>query len=167
MKAPLNVRYVLISDYATVDHTGKLIVAGLYTEDLVVPSVPSMLGTFVLTILAEAPTQPLDFVLTVETPSGAVLIGGQGMIAPEPGTEGARPRAVVGFQFHQIVLPEGGEYKIMLARAENAEEKFEIHRFRVVVNPQAHLAANAPRSYAAAASVQTTPETEGKKSSRR
>jgi hypothetical protein len=167
MKAPLNIRYVLISDYATVDHTGKLVVAGLYTEDMVVPSVPSILGTFVLTIVAETPAQPLDFVLTVEMPSGKILMGGEGRIASEPGTEGARPRALVGFQFHQVVLPEGGEYKIMLARGENSEDKFEIHRFRVVVNPQAHLEANAPRSQVAAASVQTMPETEGKRSLRR
>jgi hypothetical protein len=161
MSAPLNVRYVLISDYAAVDNRGKLVVAGLYTEDLVIPSVPSVLGSFIITILAESPTRPFDFVLTVEMPSGGVLMGGDGTIGTEPATEGARPRTVLGLQFNQVVLPEGGEYKIMIADRVNADEKFEIHRFRVIVNPGAHAAAGANVS-----PPHTTAEPNGKRSQR-
>jgi hypothetical protein len=74
MKPLLNVRYVLLSDYATVDHTGKLIVAGLYTEDLVVPSLPALLSTLVLTVLVETPEKKLKLRLSIEAPSDVIVI---------------------------------------------------------------------------------------------
>jgi hypothetical protein len=167
MKAPLNIRYVLISDYATVDQSGKLVVAGLYTEDLIVPSVPSALGTLVLTVLAETPERILNFQLTVETPSGAVLMGGDGKISAGPNAEGSRPRTLLGFQFHQVVLPEGGDYKVMIADRDNVDEKFEIHRFRVVVNSQAHAEATSQRSHVEASPQGTISEAPTKRRSRR
>lgn len=145
MKPPFNVRYVLVSDYATIDHTGKLIVAGLYTEDLVVPSVPTLLSSVVVTVLAETPETKLDFRLMIESPSGALLMGGGGQIGPVPHLEGSRPRAILGFQFNQIILTEGGDYKIMISGVADDAEKFEIHRFRLVVNSQAHAEATTPR----------------------
>jgi hypothetical protein len=162
MNVPLKVRYVLISDYAAVDNRGKLVVGGLYTEDLVVPSVPSVLGSFIITILAESPAQSLDFVLTVEMPSGKVLMGADGTVGTQPATEGARPRTLLGFQFNQVVLPEGGEYRILIADRANADEKFEIHRFRVVVDPVAHATAGAN-----VPPPQTSAEPDGKRSTRR
>jgi hypothetical protein len=147
MNSPFNVRYVLVSDYATIDHTGKLIVAGLYTEDLVVPSVPTILAALVVTILAEMPDTKRNFRLTVETPSGVPLIGGGGEIGPAPYIEGSRPRAILGFQFNQVVLSEGGDYKIMVSDAGEDSEKFEIHRFRLIVSSQAHAEATSSRMH--------------------
>ncbi len=138
--SPLKIRYVLISDYATIDHSGKLIVAGLYTEDLVVPSVPTLLGSLVLTVLAEAPANKLAFQINLVAPSGAIVIGGGGEVEPSGVVDGARARAILGFQFNQILLTEPGDYKLMLADASKPSELFEIHRFRLVVNEKAHSA---------------------------
>jgi hypothetical protein len=145
MKAPpLNVRYVLVSDYATIDHTGKLVVAGLYTEDLVVPSVPTVLNSLVLSILAETPSKTMGFQVTLESPSGTVVMGGDAEIAaPQETSIGTRPRALLGFQFGQVVLPEGGDYRIMIADRTNPTDKFEIHRFGLVVDSKAHAEATA------------------------
>ena len=147
MNSPFNVRYVLVSDYATIDHTGKLIVAGLYTEDLVVPSVPTILSSIVVTILAEMPDTKRSFRLMVETPSGVPLMGGSGEIGPAPYIEGSRPRTILGFQFNQVVLSEGGDYKIMVSDVDEDSEKFEIHRFRLIVSSQAHAQATATRMH--------------------
>ncbi|QIO34656.1 DUF6941 family protein [Bradyrhizobium sp. 1(2017)] len=133
---PLKVRYVLVSDYATVDHAGKLVIAGLYTEDMVVPALPAMFSTLVITILTETPTESVSFRFTVEAPSGAVAAGGGGKLDPSENLQGTRPRAIVGFQFNSIVFTEGGEYKLVVSDMDGPDRHV-IHQFRVVVDPNA------------------------------
>jgi hypothetical protein len=149
MNSPFNVRYVLVSDYATIDHTGKLVIAGLYTEDFVVPSVPTILSSVVLTVLAEMPDAKRNFRLTVETPSGVPLMGGSGEIGPAHHTEGSRPRVILGFQFNQVILSEGGDYKVMVSDVGEDSQKFEIHRFRLIVSSQTHAEATSRMHHAA------------------
>jgi hypothetical protein len=136
MRPFLKVRYVLISDYATVDHSGKFVIAGLYTEDLVVPSIPAVVSPIVLTVLLEGPERDLKLRFTVEAPSGSQIIVADGAIGRAIPTEGTRPRAVVGFQFSQVLFSEAGEYKVIVTNAENEKERLQIHEFNVVVNPQ-------------------------------
>jgi hypothetical protein len=138
----LKVRYVLISDYGTIDRAGKLVLAGLYTEDLIVPDVPATVSTFVVTIVAEAPKKTLRFSVRIVSPSDIAVAGGEGELEQMPVVEGASPRAVLGFQFQQISFPEGGKYRLLFTDVSTGDET-EIHSFRVVVNSEAHAQASA------------------------
>ncbi len=141
MRAPFVVRYVLVSDYATIDHTGKLIIAGLYTEDLVVPVAPLLLSSLVVTILAKPPATKINFQLSLLAPNDSVIAGGSAEIEPAKSLKGANARAILGFQFNQIVLPEGGNYRIVVAETASPEKQIKIHDFNVVINPEGHAKA--------------------------
>jgi|ERR1700751_4835676 hypothetical protein len=136
MTSPFKVRYVLVSDYATVDRGGKLVIAGLYTEDLVVPSLPTLIGSLVFTVLAEPPKEKRKFRFEVESPSGLIVLGADGEIEPIPNRDGARARAILGFQFGQAVFNEAGEFKVFLSTPDRTERS-EIHRFRLIIDPNA------------------------------
>ena len=143
MKAPLlDVRYVLISDYATVDHQGKLVIAGLYTEDLVVQTVPSVLNSLVLTIVAETPAKQLDFVLKVETPSGKVLMVAGVQLPPK------RLRTVLDlercsvFSLAKCFSPKAATTRSPLPIARVLKRSSRSIRFRVVVNSTAQAGTN-------------------------
>jgi hypothetical protein len=141
------VRYVLVSDYATVDRGGKLLIAGLYVEDLVVPSLPTLISSLVFTVLAEPPKERRKFRFEVESPSGLIVLGADGEIDPVPNMDGARARAILGFQFNQAMFNEAGEFKVFLSTPERTERS-EIHRFILIVDPNVGIASP----------VQPTPE---------
>jgi hypothetical protein len=141
MKPPFDVRYVLVSDYATIDHTGKLIIAGLYTEDIVVPVAPLFLSSLVITILAKPPASKVNFQLSLLAPNDSIIAGGGGELEPVESLKGSNARAILGFQFNQIVLPEGGNYRIVVAETASPNKQVQIHDFNVVINPEGHAKA--------------------------
>ena len=134
MRSFLNVRYVLISDYATVDHSGKLVIGGMYTEDIALESFPFFLNTLVFTILIEAPEHEVRFKFEVLSPTENALYSADGEIRLTPSMKGSRPRSIVGFQFRATTVNEPGEYSVRLTNSATSEQ-IEIHRFRFIQNP--------------------------------
>jgi hypothetical protein len=128
----VDVRYVLISDYATMDHAGKLVVAGMYLEDIVVQQVPTIVSSLVFTVLAKSPASPVNLKMRLRAPSRAVVIEGDVTVGPSPDPEG---RSVVGFQFAQLPLPEEGRYSMSFSEHGKDAEEIEIHNFRVLAGP--------------------------------
>ncbi|OKO87575.1 hypothetical protein AC629_13630 [Bradyrhizobium sp. NAS80.1] len=129
-----NVRYVLVSDYGTVEHAGKLVIAGLYTEDMVVPALPAIFSSLVFTVIAETPAETTDYRFTVEAPSGGIVIGAEGRLAPLDNRQGTRPRAIIGFQFNGLVFEEPGDYSVVVASPDGSNRNV-IHQYRIVVDP--------------------------------
>ena len=128
-----DIRFVLMSDFATLDQSGKFVIGGMYTEDMIIPQLPTAIPILVFTVFARSPTKDIDLTMRIRAPSGGMLIGGDVVLSPSPAQEGTEGRSIMGFQFNNLKFSEAGKYRMTLALRSEPENEFEIHDFRVAV----------------------------------
>lgn len=131
MDSRFNVRYVLVSDYAAQERGGKIIIAGLYTEDIMVESLPANFPLNI-TVVAKSPDELTDYRMRILDPSGKQVISGQFAVVPGDKSKAGEPRSIVGFGLSNFSATEAGIYKLMVGRPDGQEE-YEIHSFGIFI----------------------------------
>lgn len=128
-----DIRFVLMSDFATMDQSGKFVIGGMYTEDMIVPELPTVVPILVFTVFARSPSKEIDLTMRIRAPSGAIVVGGDVILSPSPPQQGTDGRSIMGFQFNGLKLSEAGQYRMTLSLRSDPGNEIEIHDFRVAV----------------------------------
>lgn len=126
----LSHKYTLLCDEVRQENTGKFIILGLYTPDIVVPAVPLVLQAMTFFNLLETDAAgKFDFAITLTSKTEQLAMAGGQAAANQPGM------IALPFRFGPVQLKVDGDYLFTL-ESPSLPAKVE-HRFRVVVPPKA------------------------------
>ncbi|HEV7283896.1 MAG TPA: hypothetical protein VGN75_03490 [Kaistia sp.] len=129
-----DLRWVMISDYSSQDETGKLVLAGVYAEDIVFAGPPPAIMPRVVATLCIAPKVPkfnVEYALIRE--DGEPFMKVTGALEGD-GEVGRRDRAILRIPFPEGPFPGAGTYLILLG--DGPDHLVEAHRFEMSVTPQ-------------------------------
>jgi hypothetical protein len=126
---PISHKYTVVCDDIRREDNGKFIILGLYTPDVVVPTVPFGLPALCFFTVLESDTSgPFEFSFTLKQ-GDTILAGGSGkMNLPRPGL------ATVPLRLGSLLLPSAGSYTFTLSIAGAADIT---HEFSVNLAVQA------------------------------
>ncbi len=126
-------RWAILSDYAGQDESGKIVIAGGYTEDLVFQTAPKEMPEVTMTICIAPKVPEFRLEMVLARASGEALFRATGTMIAD-GETGPRDRATFRMPFPKVKFPGEGVYQILLG--DNPESLEPVHEFAMIVSPE-------------------------------